>query len=373
MSQRRGFTLIELFVVIAVIGLLVALLIPAVQSARESARTKHCMNNLRQLGLALHNYHDQFSVLPPAMIWAPPGEPLGMGDLPVGLIDRVALGLVSSSEPDRLYANWVIMLLPQLENSTLYNAFDLDVPISDPVNARARTTELPVMKCPTDTFNSEHFVRDLLAGTSNNSYARGNYAMNMGPDRGCMLEYDPACEDGFHADGTDLAVDNARLWGSGIGGVNVSLRFRDMESGLTNVVAIDELRAGVHPLDLRGTWALGFIGASITARHGIFGTINDDANGPNNSHIRSDDLTGCDALKNAVGVEFLEKENMPCYFRGPPLVEISDQATARSMHIKGVHVLMMDGSVHFVSDNVNPDIWYKMHSRTSESNFDLPF
>src|SRR5690349_22458600 len=101
---RRAFTLVELLVVIAIIGILVALLLPAVQSAREAARRMQCQNNLKQLGLALHNYHDTNQSFPPCMSF----------DKDVSDI----------SNTPNYRANWVIRILPFCEQQNLYNAFD---------------------------------------------------------------------------------------------------------------------------------------------------------------------------------------------------------------------------------------------------------
>src|SRR5271167_4412008 len=115
-GRRHGFSLIEVIVVVGIIGLLAALLLPAVQAARESARSTQCFNNLRQLGIALHNYHDAHSCFPPAVVWnGGPGEPLGEDLFPVGAIDRVASGYSPANGPDRILSNWVILILPQLE------------------------------------------------------------------------------------------------------------------------------------------------------------------------------------------------------------------------------------------------------------------
>src|SRR5580700_5528980 len=158
MRFKPAFSMIELVVVIGIIGLLAALLLPAVQAARESARATQCFNNLRQLGVALHNYHDAHSCLPPAVIWnGGPGEPLGGGIYSVGPIDRVAIGHSPANGPDRVLANWALMLLAQLDQQNAYAKLDMSKPIDDAANAQVRSMFLSVMLCPSDPYNNKPY------------------------------------------------------------------------------------------------------------------------------------------------------------------------------------------------------------------------
>lgn len=373
-SRHCGFSLVEVLVVIGVIALLIALLVPAVQSSRAAARKMQCLNNLRQVGLALHSYHDQHQVFPPAAIWGgPPGEPQGGGVLPIGFIDRVASGSVTPTDPDRMHANWLVLLLPSLDQGALWNAFDSDSPISHSRNETVRTTSLSVLKCPDDTFNDNPYVRDQQAGGSTNKYARGNYAMNFGPGRGCVYELEPDCKDGFHVDNFDLQGKNSAAWGEGAGGFNRSFGLKDLTGGTSSFVIVDEIRAGVHSLDPRGSWALGYTGASLTMRHGVVGG-REDASGPNNQNVSSDDIYGCAPMMAALGYAEFYKLRMPCRDQSSSAEhEANIQATSRSLHPGGVHVLAADGSAHFVSDSVNPDIWFFLHVRQPSTAFESPF
>lgn len=135
-AKRAAFTLIELLVVIAIIAVLIALLLPAVQQAREAARRSQCKNNLKQVGLAMHNYHDTFRSFPPGWIAATRG---------VG--PDVNGGLNGFG--------WGTMILPMMEQAAVYNQFRFELSISDntgtPSNRSLLATSLPTFRCPSDT------------------------------------------------------------------------------------------------------------------------------------------------------------------------------------------------------------------------------
>jgi prepilin-type N-terminal cleavage/methylation domain-containing protein len=129
MASRKpssGFTLVELLVVIAIIGILVALLLPAVQAAREAARRMSCGNNLKQIGLGLHNYHDVYKTFPPG---------------------GITLGPCCGTSS---YSTWTIMLLPFVEQQTLADKYNNNVFNEDPANQYVREAMLEVYTCPSD-------------------------------------------------------------------------------------------------------------------------------------------------------------------------------------------------------------------------------
>lgn len=309
MRRRSGFTLVELLVVIAIIGILVALLLPAVQAAREAARRASCQSSLRQLGLALQSYHDVHKGFPPSVTYdASQGDP----------------------ENSRTHSpNWVISILPHIEEQPLLDAFDLSVPLNSRLNAPARGTDIQIMLCPSeDSSNQQTKFSTSADGTD---WARGNYAANA-----CLGAYSTSWRPG--------AGPEAERWKSpisrGVMGANVATSMPKITDGTSHTICISEIRVGLDQVDRRGTWALGGPGASSLWMHG-----SDDGNGPNVCTISADNVLGCTEIFAAVGEGRIAGECMGCN-RGSG----NSQGTARSKHPGGLYVCMVDGSVHFISN-----------------------
>lgn len=208
--KRRGFSLLELLAVIAVIGLLIALLVPAVQQVRETARKTQCRNNLRQMGLALEGYHDLFRTYPPAAI-------RNAGD--------------ENNGRDRPRSTWTISLLPHLEAASLYQKFDASLGTDQPANSLVRQTAMPIYRCATDTGADVQFEPRLGI-----TYQRGNYGANFGAGSW----------------GTD---DWRQKRYRGVMGQNAALKHAEMTDGASQTVSVAELRIQASPRDNRGVWA----------------------------------------------------------------------------------------------------------------------
>ncbi len=207
--MRRGFTLVELLVVVAILAILVSLLLPAVQQARAAARRIQCANHLRQIGLAVHNYADVHLMLPPgAMIVGPSfGTASGWG--------------------------WGAMLLPYLEQTPLYSEIDFNLPTAVGSNAERISNSISTWRCPSDTGPSTLDVS--TSSTESFELAHGNYAAN------------------------------AEM----MGGLS-SVRFADVIDGLTNTVMISERASNA---DSGTSFTSSWIGFVTTATHNVFDSI----------------------------------------------------------------------------------------------------
>ncbi|WP_339745252.1 DUF1559 domain-containing protein [uncultured Rubinisphaera sp.] len=233
MPIRKAFTLIELLVVIAIIAIMVALLLPAVQQAREAARRSSCKNNLKQIALGLHNYETTHSTLPPGYLWmdgtryttvANPGYPINYN-----AIDN-HMGL-----------SWGTMILPFMEQSALYDSFNFDLPCFDLANRVARETQVSVYLCASDPDSEGEFVeRDV-------NFAASSYAGNWGPANGRANTPVDATDD-VNLD--DTPAPNSQPSGASFpacGGIlyrNSRTKFRDITDGLSNTLAVGERTNG---------------------------------------------------------------------------------------------------------------------------------
>jgi prepilin-type N-terminal cleavage/methylation domain-containing protein len=316
---RPGFTLVELLVVITIIGVLVTLLLPAVQAAREAARRAQCENNLKQLGLACLNYQQTQQMFPPA-ITIPAGE--------------------FPDQTTKWGPNWVILILPHLEQTALYNSFNLKAPISDASNATPRSTPLSVMLCPSDRRNSVNYQPFSDRAAEGSNWARGNYGANGSVEQ--IFETNMT-----GPQGSDWMLNYKR----GVMGCNTAVSIDDVKDGTSNTIMLGELRASVVAGDRRGTWAMGCAGASSLWGHGVT-----DDQGPNNISPEADDLIECNEIQAVFGNQLSQQTGMGCCGCN------TWQQTARSTHSGGVFTCFCDGSVHFISDWVDHNPGWSINS-----------
>ncbi len=228
-NRREAFTLIELLVVIAIIAVLVALLLPAVQQAREAARRASCKNNLKQIGLALHNYESTHTVYPPGYLW--------LDGATYTTQANAGYPLSNNSTDNHMGLSRGTMILPFMEQPALYNQFNFNLPCFDPANRKARETFVDSYLCPSAPYSEEKFVkRDV-------NFAASSYAANWGPASGrANTPADPG--DDVNLDDTpDPNSQPAAAAFRACSGVfyrNSKTRVRDITDGLSNTLAIGE-------------------------------------------------------------------------------------------------------------------------------------
>ncbi len=333
-AQIKGFTLIELLVVIAIIAVLVALLLPAVQQAREAARRSACKNNLKQIGLALHNYHDVHNVLPP-------------GANNAGSVDARSPHTTAMNHTGWLY------ILPFMDQAPLYNQFDLrcatsQVRHSSParpiacgwpnVNTPLVSTQISTYLCPSDSgkgvlvsSGDQHYAATNHA-VMNYSFVAGGHGNGWSRDRFFSI---------FYAAGSNLPDGSRGIPYRGPFGFNGAARMADFRDGTSNTAMVAEKNITyTGNVNTKGIRSPNYIPVWAAFRHhGPF--VNNHPN-INTSHINN------------------RRYHINGDFHVPGMAGSGGTADQRqhvgvhsSVHVGGAHALFGDGSVQFMSENMD--------------------
>jgi prepilin-type N-terminal cleavage/methylation domain-containing protein len=310
--RRMGFTLIELLVVIAIIAVLVSLLLPAVQQAREAARRSQCKNNLKQIGLALHNYHEQFNILPFGCV------------APGGVSPAIAQNMTG----------WV-SLLPNIDQQPLFNLANFSAAFGvwngngvlagggvPPQNVQITSTKIPIFICPSD---AGHQTND---HTQNATGVTSTYVCNTTVDT-YKTSYPFSVKYGsLWATGNYYYWSNEPRAQKAMFGVFSNCGFKDVTDGLSNTVAVAEQTFDTRDSP-QGSWA-------CTYQQGLGGTE------------FADEIPGHYPINNWYCCTWTSPKNK--YFT--PLVS-GEYASPSSAHAGGIHVTLGDGSVRFINQAIN--------------------
>ncbi len=345
--RRRAFTLIELLVVIAIIAILVALLLPAVQQAREAARRSQCKNNLKQLGLATHNYIDVHGVLP-----------MNLHCSGGGCAGNQQWGNASKG-------GYMVHLLPYLDQATLYEAIDFqgirngtpdrveEQRMPGQPSQFIRAQQITALKCPSAT------TRDWHNNNSNNGRARSDYAGSMGSQRatsqgictGYFQNSTGGSGEGNYWPGSDGSHNHGNSsTGQDLSGLfsrrYATVRMKDITDGTSNVVMFGEIRPGCADHQRNGWMHFNSLHARtsvppnfpVDCPHDPDGSAEVDKWGPDGARCTHDRCGDC-----------WNHHTVTWGFR--------------SRHIGGVHMVLADGSTRFISDNIDYVTWQALGSR----------
>ncbi len=312
-ARRRpsaGFTLIELLVVIAIIAVLIALLLPAVQSAREAARRAQCTNNLKQMGLAIHNYHDAQGVFPSGYLTLKGGNTI-MGT-PDPLTHDTGPGWA-----------WGALLLPYMEQTTIYAALNVDLPCQHVANYTGTRVTVATYLCPSVSEASKTYDVKDEGGAKLATFSRSHYAANAGRQEAWAY-----------------AVDDWTTLSDGPFYRNARIGVSAVTDGLSNTVFLGEHSAALSD----ETW-VGVVPGAVGCPTPKFA------------------FSACDVAATQVLVH-----SGPNAGEDPPLIHPPNSRLAKlcgmyAEHPGGCNVLMGDGSVRFASSNISQVVWPALATR----------
>lgn len=297
-KSARGFTLIELLVVIAIIAILIALLLPAVQQAREAARRTQCKNNLKQVGLAIHNYEGSCRVFPPSSI-------SGFGR---GVWNYPATG---PADPNIRLHSFASLILPYVEAANLYNTLDYNVSALAPANRTAASQILPFYRCP--SYSGKEFSTDPL------------YVTTVGFDKFAIRNY-------VAIGATTVVGLSGAIPANGVMFPQSRTGFRDITDGTSNTIMVAESREEQASVWIDGT------SASVSSRYMA--------------------LVPPTYAGNKVSI------NYQPYFQGGVFPNsIGQKWGPSSQHTGGAHHLLCDGSVRFLSENLDVNVYDALATR----------
>jgi prepilin-type N-terminal cleavage/methylation domain-containing protein len=323
-ASRRGFTLVELLVVIAIIGILVGLLLPAVQSAREAARRMQCQNHLRQIGLACHNYHSAYKKFPPS-----------------ALIDRSVTSTGNNG-------SWGVhgRIMPFLEQGSVYAGVDLSVAWDD--QQEIDGLKIEVYACPSDPGSDQQRVFDDGRPTL--------YPTNYGFNFGTWFVYDPVTNRG----------------GDGMFYPNKLMRIRDCLDGTSSTFLASEVKAWNKYMRNGGPPTTGIPTSpeelAVIAASGVQYKETGHTEWPDGRVHHTGFTTTMSPNTNVkfdrggatYDIDYSSWQEGKNGIAGNPTYAA---ITSRSQHVGLVQVLMLDGSVTSVSDSVDLELWQALGTR----------